>query len=110
MLRFKSDVRVGYFDPRVFVVLHAASLWSLRRVVDVEINSINDPAPGRVPGSLHAYDLALDLDTVGDHPSDLAELVAYLRRVLDPQYDVVPEGDHVHVEWDAHRGPLRNTP
>ena len=107
MLRFKPDVRIAYFDPRIADVLRVASLWSLTVRIDVEINSMRDGADVHMPTSLHPFDLAVDLDTVGDAPADLDALAEYLRRALDPQYDVVYEGTHVHVEWDAHRGPLR---
>jgi hypothetical protein len=107
MLRFKPDVRIGYFSARLGDVLERASQWSLRHQVDVEINSVNDGPGVHLPTSLHYSDLALDLDTAGDKAADLERLAEHLRVWLDPQYDVVYEGDHVHVEWDAHRGPLR---
>ena len=109
MIRFKPEVRIWYFSERLADVFECASVWSLKSRVDVEVNSINDPAPNRVPDSLHPFDLAVDLDTVGDRAADTEALADYLRRWLVPQYDVLFEGNHVHVEWDARRGPLRNT-
>ena len=109
MLRYKPDVRIAVFTPRLGDVFAAACTWSLRSRVDVEINSINDGPGVHLATSLHYFDLAVDLDTVGDRPADLLALAEYLRCTLDPQYDVVFEGDHVHVEWDARRPPLRKT-
>lgn len=106
MLRFKPDVRVGYFDERIADVLRESSLWSYRTRVDIEVNSIEDGAAVHMAGSLHGVGLALDLDTVGDRQSDTEALADWLRRRLPPQYDVLFEANHVHVEWDAHRGPL----
>ena len=108
-LRFKPEVRIGYCEERLTRVLEIASVWSLRTRVDVEINSINDGAGVHAPTSLHPFDLAVDLDTVGDTPADLDLLAEFLRRWLGREYDVVFEGDHVHVEWDARRPPLRRT-
>ncbi len=107
MIRFKPEVRVGYFNRALAVVLNSASMWSVRARIDVEINSINDSQHSAE--SLHPYDLAIDLDTVGDGSSDLGLLHAWLARYLPAGYDVVFEGDHVHVEWDMHR-PRTVTP
>lgn len=106
MLRFKPTVRIGYFDTRLGDVFTAASIWSLRTGIDVEINSVEDDAPGRSPASLHPFGLAVDLDTAGDARRDLERLHAWLVRTLPNGYDVVLERDHVHVEWDAHRRAL----
>jgi len=104
MLRFKSDVRIRIHTAQLAGMLYWASMWSEQCRVDVEINSINDGDTIHQKDSLHGYDLAVDLDTVGDKLDDLRRLFQFLRRVLDPQHDVIFEGDHVHVEWDARRG------
>jgi hypothetical protein len=106
MLRFKPEVRIVHFTAQLHEVLALATLWSLIVRVDVEVNSIDDGAPIHMSGSLHGKSLAVDLDTVGDKPADTAALGERMRVSLPPQYDVVFEGDHVHIEWDAHRGPL----
>ena len=107
MLRFKPEVRIAHFNARLATMLETASIWSEINGVDVQVNSINDPAPNRVATSLHPFDLAIDIEPIGNIRSDRQALAEYFRRVLDPQYDVVYETSHVHVEWDAHRGPLR---
>lgn len=106
MLRFKQGVRVRLMTWQLAEMLTAAALWSEQTRIDVEINSINDGDTIHQHDSLHGYDLAVDLDTVGDTTNDLKRLYRYLRRLMPPQFDVVFEGDHVHVEWDARRGPL----
>jgi hypothetical protein len=105
MLRFKPAVRIRMLTPQLVEMLAAAAVWSEQTRVDVEINSINDGDTIHQHDSLHGYDLAADLDTVGDKDADLQLLWRFLRRVMPPQYDVVFETDHVHVEWDARRGP-----
>lgn len=109
MLRFKPEVRISRLHDRLAVVLETACVWSLRSRVDVEINSIEDGAAIHMPTSLHAFGLAIDIDTVGDKPADLQSLAEFMRVWLEPIYDVVFEGDHLHVEWDAHRAPLRRS-
>lgn len=106
MLRFKPAVRIRQLTPQLVEMLAAAAVWSEQTRVDVEVNSINDGDTIHQNDSLHGYDLAADLDTVGDKPPDLKLLYRYLRRVMPPQFDVVYENDHVHVEWDARRGQL----
>jgi hypothetical protein len=105
-VQFKPEVRFTYLTPQLVTVLQLAALWSLRTRVGVEVNSIDDGPNIHMQTSLHGYSLAIDLDTVGDKMPDTQELAEFLRRTLDPQYDLVWEGDHVHVEWDVHRGPL----
>lgn len=85
-------------------VLEAASRWSCTSGVDVEVNSVNDSHERHSPASLHPFDLAADLDTIGDTTVDLKSLFVFLARTLPPQYDVLFEGDHVHVEYDTRRG------
>lgn len=106
MIRFKPGVRVSYFSSALACILHKASIWSLRERIDVEVNSIDDPAPGRDPNTRHGDSLAVDLDTAGDSALDGKALAAYLWRVLPDGYDVVLEKDHVHVERDVHRAPV----
>ena len=108
MLRFKPEVRIGYFSTRIGDVFTTASVWSLLHHIDVDVNSVNDGASAHVAGSLHGYDLAVDLDTAGDLVADLGRFAEFLRVSLPPGYDVLLEGDHVHVEFDVHRPALRS--
>lgn len=110
MLKFKPEVRIGDFNRQLWAVLVECCLWSYRARVDVEINSIEDGFLIHELDSLHRVCLAVDIDTVGDAPGDIATLFDFLRRRLDPQYDVVYEATHVHVEWDSHRTPIARHP
>lgn len=101
MLRWKHGVFCHVFREELARVLHHASVWSEIAGIGVEVNALADSTHGA--SSLHPWDLAADLDTDGDKPADLAQLHGYLARVLGAEYDVLLEGDHVHVEWDARR-------
>lgn len=107
MMRFKPDVRVRLCRDELALVLREASQWSLLERIDVEVNSIDDGADVHMAASLHGRSLAVDLDTVGDKAADTQALAEHLRRALPPGYDVLLEADHVHVEYDTHRPPLR---
>lgn len=101
MLRFKPEVRIGYFDHHAGLVFEYASVWSLQTRIDVEVNSAADST--HATGSLHPRDLGWDLDTAGDKPEDLPKLARFLADRLPTGYEIVIEGDHVHVEFDLHR-------
>lgn len=107
MLRFKPDVRIAELTDQLVAVLRVSAVWSTRANVGVEINSIDDDTTPPRQGSLHGDSLAVDVDTVGDKGDDLEALDRFLRRRLPAEYDVVFEGDHVHVEWDTHRPARR---
>lgn len=107
MLRFKPEVRIGMPNPQMHDVLVAAAVWSLTEGVDVHISSMQDPAPGRKADSLHQFGLAVDLNTDTNTAEDRASLGNYLRVALGAGYDLVLEADHVHIEWDMHRPPLK---
>lgn len=101
MIRFETNVRIGIFSEELGKILRFASVWSERYKIDVVVNSWSDGKHS--PTSLHPYDLAVDLDTEGDRPADLKRLHTYLARWAGPQYDVLLESDHIHVEWDSRR-------
>lgn len=108
MIRWKADVFSHVFRLETALALHHASVWSEIAGVGVVVNALADS--GHSGNSLHAWDLAVDIDTDGDRLSHLAQLHGYLARILPPGYDVVLENDHVHVEWDVKRKPAPTTP
>jgi hypothetical protein len=103
MIRFGAGVYCHLFRLEIALVLHHASHWAAISGVIVDVNSLADRQHSA--GTLHTFDLAVDLDTAGDRREHLVRLHGYLARVLPPEYDVVLEADHVHVEWDARRKP-----
>lgn len=109
MLSFKAEVRIVDLSDPLVALLRAAAVWSLRSGVRVEVNSIDDGPGIHKPGTLHGWSLAADLDTDGDRIADTRALGGYLQRVLPAPWDVVIEDDHIHAEWDMHRGALAVT-
>jgi len=107
MIRFKPDVRIHELTDQLVAIVRACAAWSGRSSVAVEFNSIDDGAGVHGADTLHGFSLAVDVDTVGDKPEDLDQLDRFLRRRLPIEFDVVFEGDHVHVEWDTHRPARR---
>jgi hypothetical protein len=101
MIQFQPTVRIGYFNSAMQRVLELASIHGLRITKNVVVFSMNDLQHN--PGSLHPLDCAVDLDVLGNDVNDLKALYEFLRVQLPPGYDVIFEGNHVHVEFDAHR-------
>ncbi len=64
----------------------------------VDVNSLNDHI--HQPESYHWADLAVDLDTEGDRGRHLDNLYRFLTQRLHAPYQVIYEGDHIHVEFD----------
>lgn len=52
------------------------------------------------PGSLHYCNDAIDMRTPG---KKIAELVKDLKKRLGPDYDVILEGNHIHIEYDPKK-------
>jgi len=105
MIRFETNVRIAQWTGAFEAIFLNSSMWSNRSGQGVVINSIDDGKHGT--DTLHGLSLAVDLDTEGDDPKDLESLFQYLRRTMPAQYDVIFEGDHVHVEWDVKRNESR---
>jgi hypothetical protein len=89
-------------------VLFQASIAALEEGFDVYVTSMQDKTHG--PVSLHPFGLAIDLGVAGNVPAQLEKLFSRLARRLPPTYDVVFEGNHVHVEYDPHRAVKDATP
>lgn len=104
MLRLKKGVIV---DHRT-----APEMWLAAFVVDrilrnnysvpyTTITSGLDGVHGK--GSLHPKGKAFDFRT-NDWPAGKHEqITTEIRKALGPQYDVVYEGDHCHIEWEGPR-------
>lgn len=100
MLKLKPGVRLnGVQAPMVLGALVVASVFAARGF-DCVITAATDGQ--HKPGSLHYCGLALDFRTrhVGGNPV-LAELVDAIKAALGPEFDVVLEATHLHVEYDA---------
>jgi hypothetical protein len=104
-MRFAPDVRIEFFDVALGAVLRWVTLWSCRTGIDVIVIRVNDGCSEPGPDLGHTFDLTVDIQTLGHKRMDLDSLASALRVVLVPQFAVTSDTDHVHVEWDMHRGP-----
>lgn len=78
----------------------AAEVWRDDAAQCLTVTSAVRPPSGR--RSLHWYGLAVDLRIWGlSHPDITRDTLA---QRLGPDFDVVLETDHIHVEFDPARG------
>jgi hypothetical protein len=108
MIRIKDGVDLAGLAPEMVVALIVAdqvyeqhnSTW------DVTITSARDSRHSA--GSKHYVGMALDLRTsaAGISASTAAAIAREMKEALGSQFDVIDEGDHIHVELDPKVGSL----
>lgn len=54
------------------------------------------------PDSFHYQDLAVDIRTRDLGGITAASMANKIREALPPEYDVIAEKDHIHIEYDAN--------
>lgn len=105
-MRLASDLKVR---PRLGEI---AAIWYLLETVNDVFKQENIPGMETGPiitsgidgkhsqNSLHYVGRAFDFRTRSIHPDTLKNIVQELKARLGPDYDVIDEGTHLHVEWD----------
>ena len=101
MLRLKHGVDLrGLQPPLIFALVALDSLCNSYNASYL-ITSVCDDAPGRLPDSLHRKGLAFDFTILNPTRILTYSLASdILTSALGPQFDVVLESDHIHVEFD----------
>jgi hypothetical protein len=99
MLSLKPDVQLAGIKPEILLAVMVAHSVYESYGMPLMITSVRD---GKHMGhSLHYAGLAVDLRTAGIVDAFLQEIVRKIRERLGPEFDVVLEADHVHIEWDV---------
>jgi len=98
VLYIKSSVRLTEAQAMAAIMMAAVSAYDVEQSHAV-ITSAIDSKHGR--GSLHYVGHALDFRTkaAGVKPLKADRIVANMKAMLGPDFDVLNEGDHIHVEW-----------
>ncbi len=95
----KEGVQLCLLDPRVEKAIPTiCAVWKRLTGVPPTITSARDGTHS--PNSLHYEGRALDFRTHGLNRSQLLELRAELKEALGPDWDVVIESTHLHLELD----------
>lgn len=102
-MKLLSHVRtLGVRPETVIAMVVADSIWK-KYGAEAVITSLIDSEHSR--NSLHYSGQAFDLRSRNlTKPSPLMNAVAELKEALGKDFDVVLERDHVHVEFQPHRG------
>ena len=96
MIHFKSTVDFRLLQPQI--VLAIMVIDQQNPTSNTFITSLSDDAPGRLPTSLHKMGFAADIRLLA--PTELnTQWVANIKKILDHDYDVVLEKDHIHIEF-----------
>ena len=97
-MKFKKGVKVKGIKPELLIALVVADTCWKRFGEELVVTSVTDSKHGE--DSLHPSGNAGDLRT-RYFTNAIKELVAQdLRERLTDEYDVVVEGDHIHLEFD----------
>jgi hypothetical protein len=100
-LKFKSGVRLYGLHPEALHGIDLCLAVFHTRGLSMTLTSCRD---GRHSDHSHHYKgLAWDI-RIWDIENEVAEVCNQLRSVLGDDYQVIPEVDHIHVEYD----PLNN--
>lgn len=94
-MRIKHDVDLRGIQPQM--AMAAAVAESVYRAAGSEMTVTSGVEGAHMEGSLHYKGLALDLRLP---TSGAGTIKAALADALGPQFDVVVERDHVHIEFD----------
>jgi hypothetical protein len=98
MIKASVDLR-GITPQMAIAYTIACHIYWERCQVRCVITSASDGVHG--PNSLHYKGKALDLRTNNIPRHALPALHADLKTALGPQFDVVLESDHIHLEHDV---------
>ena len=96
-MKLKSGTDVGGIKPEIIVAM-ISCLTVVPKYGPFTITSIVDGEHKK--GSLHPEGLAIDVRTRDMKPGAAEKCVRELQDALGLQYDVLFEGDHIHIEWD----------
>ncbi len=94
----KSGVDVRGIQPEILLAVQEAREVYRKYGATFVITSCKEG--NHRPFSKHFEGLAIDLRTRNLDDKDKAPIAEAINRALGPQYDVVLESDHIHVEFD----------
>ena len=99
-MKIKHDVNLTGLKPEMLLGIMVVDSVYTSAGFDCVVTSISDGKHGR--SSKHYIGNAADFRTsnIPQITSHINTLVTNLKESLGPQFDVVFEGDHIHVEYD----------
>lgn len=102
-MNIKIGANVDDLVPQLWFALGICDVEAGQFNVKLVVTSGRDSKHG--PNSLHYSGRAVDLRTRDFTPEAKRDFYRYLKGKLDNRgFDVVLEGDHLHIEWDPKTG------
>jgi hypothetical protein len=96
-MTIKPGVNLAGVRPEVAIALTIVARVFADKGLECVVTSVTDGKHGR--GSLHYVGQAADLRNATVPPNQRPLLASALREALGPQFDVVAEPDHFHLEF-----------
>lgn len=96
-MRIKSGVNISGIRPEIVLALIIARSVYSEHNTPLVVTCVQDGK--HMPGSLHYLGLAADIRTGDLKPKDRSVVRKKLKESLGPQYDVVLEKTHIHIEF-----------
>jgi len=100
-MRWLDSVKFNDLQPQTVLALFRVDEVYTKFGYEFWITSLNDKT--HAPGSLHFKGRAFDCRTKNVDADILVSLHAAIAACLGPQFDVVLESDHIHVEYEGNR-------
>lgn len=98
-MKLKPGVKIHGIQPEIIIALMAAQKVYDRHGIEMVVTSCKDGK--HMKNSFHAIGLAVDLRTRDMKDRAQVEQIAKeIRAALGPDFDVVVESDHLHIESD----------
>lgn len=97
-MRLKPGVRLGGVKPEVAIGMMCCEAAFAKLKIDFVITSVMDGK--HKDGSKHYEGLAFDVRTRHIRPEHWNAVVNTIRDEIGDGFDVVLEGDHIHIEYD----------
>jgi len=99
MTKIKKGVKIKYLSsPMLKMLSDIDYVWDCQTSINPIVTSMFDGKHMR--GSLHYKGLAVDIRSRNLTQQDKDHIQAQLQAILGPDYDVVVEKIHFHVEYD----------
>lgn len=97
-MRIKSGAKLLGITPQIIIGASVADELYREMGFDMRITCGTDGK--HMTGSAHYEGNAIDLGVIGLSTAQVITVVKELKARLGPEFDVVNESDHIHVEWD----------
>lgn len=99
-MKLKESVTKQDVKPPIWYACGIVEMIYRANNLQFVVTSMTDSHDDR-PKSLHLKGLAVDIRTRDIPPGLLDQVFKSVQAVLNPKgFDVAPEGDHLHVEYD----------